>query len=293
MAAPPLPYAGAAHVSRVEQLNRACVRLVEDNARAGACSVFAAVLPRLCQGMNVSHFEQLGVGPPWAVPCLRYLWNMQALADGFITSYLSMRGVASLADLEQQLVALLNSFCVPPLATFLSSAACTGPPAACSAGLGASGASPQASAALNPDEIALDDDDDADGANDANGAARPRDAHQKSSAPGGGAFPQRFVDFGVGPIAGHPLVVNFFRLPYAMWPPPTLSSSTDVLQLLLRFVTDRADRSRAASLHFPGNAMRIDFDAFEAFAAQQLEVAPRPPPPPPPGPPPPPPPPKN
>ena len=76
-----------------------------------------------------------------------------------------------------------------------------------------------------------------------------------------------------GPLTGHPVVANFFRAPYAMWPPPTLCSSADVLQLLLRFVTDRADQSRTASLQFPGNALRIDFDAFEAFAAQQLVCA--------------------
>ena len=126
--------------------------------------------------------------------------------------------------------------------------------------------------APNPDEIALDDDA-VDGASDAPGAARPRHTHQTSSASGGQALPQRFVDFGVGPLTGHPVVANFFRAPYAMWPPPTLCSSADVLQLLLRFVTDRADQSRTASLQFPGNALRIDFDAFEAFAAQQLEVS--------------------
>ena len=62
---------------RIAKINHACLQLVEDNTRAGVCSVFPAVLHRLCQGMNVAQFDQLGVGPPWVVPCLRYLWNVQ------------------------------------------------------------------------------------------------------------------------------------------------------------------------------------------------------------------------
>ena len=60
----------------------------------------------------MAQFEQLGVGPPQAVPCLRYLWQLQALVDPFIRNYTSLRAIATLADVEDELLAVLNSFCV-------------------------------------------------------------------------------------------------------------------------------------------------------------------------------------
>jgi len=51
---------------------------------------------------------------------------MQAIVDPFIRTYTSMRAIATLGDLEFELVALLNSFCVPSLHAFLAAAS---PPA--------------------------------------------------------------------------------------------------------------------------------------------------------------------
>ena len=76
------------------------------------------MLYRFCQRAGVLQFEQLGLGPPQGVACLRYLWNLQALLEPFIKSYTSLRAIATLGDLEDELVALLNSFCVPPLHAF-------------------------------------------------------------------------------------------------------------------------------------------------------------------------------
>ena len=76
------------------------------------------MLYRFCQRAGVLQFEQLGLGPPQGVACLRYLWNLQALLEPFIKSYTSLRAIATLGDMEDELVALLNSFCVQPLHAF-------------------------------------------------------------------------------------------------------------------------------------------------------------------------------
>ena len=185
-----------------------------------------------------------------------------------------MRGVASIADLEQQLVALLNSFCVPPLAAYLGAApwdpARTSPLSSYPTGPATQPARDYA--AGNPDEIALPDDDDGDG--DCGGSANDSAASASDQPPIDSALPTHFNDFGLGPIAGHPLVMSFFRPQQGNfpWPPPRLCSSSQVLQLLLQFVKERGGRLRdRASAQFVAG-LGIDFDAFECYAAQSLEV---------------------
>jgi len=67
---------------RLARINSACVQLVEGDVGLGCYATFSSVLSRFCQRAGVAQFEQLGLGPPVAVPCLRYLWDLQVSLPG-------------------------------------------------------------------------------------------------------------------------------------------------------------------------------------------------------------------
>lgn len=77
---PHAPQVGPAE--RIARINSACVQLVEGDVGVGCYATFSSVLSRFCQRAGVSQFEQLGLGPPVAVPCLRYLWDLQVSLRG-------------------------------------------------------------------------------------------------------------------------------------------------------------------------------------------------------------------
>jgi hypothetical protein len=74
---------------RLARINSACVQLVEGDVGLGSYATFSSVLSRFCQRAGVGQFEQLGLGPPVAVPCLRYLWDLQVSLPGLAQLLLS------------------------------------------------------------------------------------------------------------------------------------------------------------------------------------------------------------
>jgi len=75
---------------RLARINSACVQLVEGDVGLGSYATFSSVLSRFCQRAGVGQFEQLGLGPPVAVPCLRYLWDLQVSLPGLAQLLLSL-----------------------------------------------------------------------------------------------------------------------------------------------------------------------------------------------------------
>ena len=235
----PMPHPGHAGPG-IAQINAACAEIIEWDVRGSECATFASVLYRFCQRAGVAHFEQLGLGPPQGVPCLRYLWRLQALVDPYIRSYAQLRAIATVADLEDELVALLNSFCFPSLPAFLAAAT---PPLAGEGGDGGA----------NPDEIDIDADD-ADGE-----GAWDRRGHERE----GGVVARRFAEFGVGSLLRHPMVAQFFRPPRA---PVRLVRGGELVSLLVSYAEDLP--LTAAHVFVAGGGLNLS--GFESFAARKL-----------------------
>jgi len=146
-------------------------------ARGGYAS--AEVVSReACASLGVGSPEALGVSAG-AVPSLCHLWDIEAAVGTYTAAFLATHGVACLADLEDEVLAVLRSRCMLPLSTRAR------PPAAPAAGSAANGAAGVHSSSAAAEEIDIDDDSDGD--------AEPPTTYD-------------FEAYGVGPLSRHPAV---------------------------------------------------------------------------------------
>jgi hypothetical protein len=181
-----------------QELERACATAVASLVGAGNFASYQAVAARVCTAYGVATLQQLGVLDPLGqAPVLAKIWRIQQLVEAHVGAFVGMRGVACLADLEVELVAMLRSFQFRPvLRRELDAAA-------------AAAVAKNNSINVNPEEIALHSDDD-DYDNDATGAADAPPVVLKNETT------ETFADFGLGPLAAVPSVQHHFQ------PPPEL-----------------------------------------------------------------------
>ena len=129
---PPPPLVGGAHFAQVHipsshppppapppappvplpEMERLCVSAAREIASQGAFASYQAVASRVCASRGVAHLAQLGVSQlPRA---LERIWRAEQLIDAHVVSYVGMRFVACLADLERDLVLLLDAYQLRP-----------------------------------------------------------------------------------------------------------------------------------------------------------------------------------
>ena len=153
MRLPPPPFAGGAHFAQahipsalppppaplaappvpLHEMERLCDSTAQEIASNGAFASYQAVASRVCASRGVAHLAQLGVSHlPRA---LERIWFAQQLIDAHVASYVGVRFVACLSDLERDLVLLLDAYHLRP---------------------------PRARGVSNPEEIALETSEDED-----------------------------------------------------------------------------------------------------------------------------------
>ena len=126
---PPPPFVGGAHFAQVHshppppapppappvplpEMERLCVSAADEIASQGGFASYQAVASRVCASRGVAHLAQLGVSHlPRA---LERIWRAQQLIDAHVVSYVGARFVACLADLERDLVLLLDAYHLRP-----------------------------------------------------------------------------------------------------------------------------------------------------------------------------------
>ena len=94
------------------EMERLCLSAADEIASQGGFASYQAVASRVCASRGVAHLAQLGVSHlPRA---LERIWRAQQLIDAHVVSYVGARFVACLADLERDLVLLLDAYHLRP-----------------------------------------------------------------------------------------------------------------------------------------------------------------------------------
>ena len=103
----------------IAKINADVLKVITDETHRIGYATFSNVLQAFCCQKGIFGVEQLGPGlTPLCIPCLKFLWEMQSKVDKFILAFLGMRSIATLQDLEVELIAMLKSFCMPTLSQF-------------------------------------------------------------------------------------------------------------------------------------------------------------------------------
>ena len=109
---PPPPAPPPAHPVPLPEMERLCLSAADEIASQGGFASYQAVASRVCASRGVAHLAQLGVSHlPRA---LERIWRAQQLIDAHVVSYVGARFVACLADLERDLVLLLDAYHLRP-----------------------------------------------------------------------------------------------------------------------------------------------------------------------------------
>ena len=170
-ALPPPPAPAPAPPVPSHEMERLCESAAREIASNGAFASYQAVASRVCASRGVAHLAQLGVSHlPRALERIRFA---EQLIDAHVVSYVGMRFVACLPDLERDLVLLLDAYHLRP---------------------------PRARGVSNPEEIALETSEDE--AEDERQDEEIADDERASS----------FASFGLGPLVSVPAVRHYFAL---------------------------------------------------------------------------------
>lgn len=143
--------------------------------------------------LGVDRLDALGVSTG-AVPVLRHAWDIEAAVGSYTAAFLATHAVACLADLEDEIVAMLKGRCMLPLPPWHQASAPV---------TGAAGAAAE--------EIDIDSVDEETEERPTGGEPAPGTPRAGSQAGAEGLI-SGFESFGAGPLAHHPAVA-------ARWPP--------------------------------------------------------------------------
>lgn len=170
---PPPPAPPPAPPVALAEMERLCATAVRDLVSERACVTYQAVATRVCATRGVHHLSQLGVTDPTGqVTVLGRVWRAQQLIDAHVVSYVGMRVVSCLKDLEKDLCSLLDVNHLRPRG-----------------GENDEGA--------NPEEISIENDDENDD-----------DKNADNKDPSFGCF----ESFNLGPVTANPAVRYYFQL---------------------------------------------------------------------------------
>mmetsp|Transcript_19791 Transcript_19791/g.54992 ORF Transcript_19791/g.54992 Transcript_19791/m.54992 type:complete len:817 (-) Transcript_19791:169-2619(-) len=224
----------------------------------GRFASFGTVVGMVLADYGAVDWPQLGLGQsPLVVPCLSYLWTLEQQVSTLVTAFSGLRGIASLWDLESEVLQLLNSFCIPTLQEAFPAPGSEPPgprPGRCP---------PSPPATLpNPEEIQLSEEEDDEEYEDNQGVEGGDKAREPAVLPAGsqgmeteddldpGEHPpalscpsQSFVDYGVGPLTELPAVLHYFQPSAALRQqgPFAAMPAADVFPHLLEFLQRRGE----------------------------------------------------
>lgn len=193
----------------------ACAAAVRSIVVSGGYASFSAVCAAASASLGLPSFETIGVRSE-SIGVLAHLWDIEAAVGSYTAGFLATHAIGCVAELEEEVVALLHARGVPALVRQQSN--------------GCLLAAPQSEEEI---DIQSDEEEVVDGRAEGEAGAEA----SMASTPSGGRC---FDSFGVGPLALHPAV-------YARWHPVARGSRirfSDVAPHLIDFMTQRGASSR-------------------------------------------------